>query len=34
MDQIEQDFGKANPNAPAALSRFAFLIGNGGAKPE
>jgi hypothetical protein len=27
MDQVEQEFGKANPNAPAALSRFAFLIG-------
>jgi hypothetical protein len=27
MDQIEQEFGKRNPNAPAALSRFAFLIG-------
>jgi hypothetical protein len=28
MDQIEQEFGKINPNAPAALSRFAFLIGS------
>jgi len=28
MRQIEQEFGKANPNAPAALSQFAFLIGN------
>jgi hypothetical protein len=27
MDRVEQEFGKANPNAPAALSRFAFLIG-------
>ena len=27
MDQVEQKFGKPNPNAPAALSRFAFLIG-------
>jgi hypothetical protein len=27
MDQIEQEFGKPNPNAPAALSRFEFLIG-------
>jgi hypothetical protein len=27
MDQVEQEFGQANPNAPAALSRFAFLIG-------
>jgi hypothetical protein len=27
MDQIEQEFGKRNPNAPAALSRFEFLIG-------
>ena len=27
MDQVEQEFGEANPNAPAALSRFAFLIG-------
>jgi hypothetical protein len=27
MDQVEQEFGKPNPNAPAALSRFAFLIG-------
>jgi len=28
MRQVEQEFGKANPNAPAALSQFAFLIGN------
>jgi len=27
MEQIDQEFGKLNPNAPAALSRFAFLIG-------
>jgi hypothetical protein len=27
MEQDEQSFGKVNPNAPAALSRFAFLIG-------
>jgi hypothetical protein len=27
MAQIDQEFGKLNPNAPAALSRFAFLIG-------
>lgn len=27
MDHVEQHFGSANPNAPAALSRFAFLIG-------
>jgi len=27
MDQVDQEFGKFNPNAPAALSRFAFLIG-------
>jgi hypothetical protein len=27
MDQVGQEFGKPNPNAPAALSRFAFLIG-------
>jgi hypothetical protein len=27
MDQLEREFGKPNPNAPAALSRFAFLIG-------
>ncbi len=27
MDQFEPEFGKPNPNAPAALSRFAFLIG-------
>jgi hypothetical protein len=27
MDQVEQEFGRPNPNAPAALSRFAFLIG-------
>jgi hypothetical protein len=27
MDEAEQEFGKPNPNAPAALSRFAFLIG-------
>ncbi len=28
MDHVKQEFGKPNPNAPAALSRFAFLIGN------
>ena len=28
MDQVKQEFGKPNPNAPAELSRFAFLIGN------
>ena len=28
MDQVEQEFGKPNPKAPAALSRFAFLIGS------
>ncbi len=27
MNQLEREFGKPNPNAPAALSRFAFLIG-------
>lgn len=27
MDQVDQEFGKPNPNAPAALSQFAFLIG-------
>jgi hypothetical protein len=27
MDEVEQEFGKLNPSAPAALSRFAFLIG-------
>ena len=27
MDQVEEDFGKPNPNAPAALSGFTFLIG-------
>jgi len=27
MREIKQDFGKPNPSAPAALSRFAFLIG-------
>jgi hypothetical protein len=27
MDQIDQGFGQANPLAPAALARFAFLIG-------
>lgn len=27
MNQIEQEFGNLNPNAPAALSRFAFLVG-------
>ncbi len=27
MDQVDQEFGKPNPNAPVALSRFAFLIG-------
>ena len=26
MDQVEQEFGKANANAPAALCRFVFLI--------
>ena len=28
MNQLDQKFGKPNPNAPAALSRFAFLIGD------
>jgi len=27
MDEVDQEFGKLNPVAPAALSRFAFLIG-------
>jgi hypothetical protein len=27
MDHVKQEFGKANSNAPLALSRFAFLIG-------
>ena len=27
MDQVDQEFGKPNPNASVALSRFAFLIG-------
>jgi hypothetical protein len=27
MDHVDQKLGKPNPNAPAALSRFAFLIG-------
>ncbi len=27
MHEIEQEFGKPNPNAPAALSQFGFLIG-------
>jgi hypothetical protein len=27
MDQVDQEFGQPNPNAPAALSRFASLIG-------
>ena len=27
MDQVGREFGDPNPNAPAALSRFAFLIG-------
>ena len=27
MDQIDREFGTLNPNAPAALARFAFLIG-------
>ena len=27
MDQIDQEFGEPNPDAPAALSRFAFLVG-------
>jgi hypothetical protein len=28
MDEVNQGFGKPNSNAPAALSQFAFLIGN------
>ena len=28
MDHVEQEFGKTNPRAPAALAGFAFLIGN------
>ena len=27
MDQVEQEFGKADPNARAGSFRFAFLIG-------
>ena len=27
MAQIAEEFGSLNPNAPTALSRFAFLIG-------
>ncbi len=27
MHPVDHDFGEPNPNAPAALSRFAFLIG-------
>jgi hypothetical protein len=27
MDHAKQEFGEANPSAPAELSRFAFLIG-------
>ena len=27
MDQVAEEFGKTNPNAPAELSQFAFLIG-------
>jgi hypothetical protein len=27
MDQVSQEFGQPNPTAPAALARFAFLIG-------
>jgi hypothetical protein len=27
MDEIDKNFGKPNPNAPPALSQFAFLIG-------
>ncbi|MBV9302823.1 MAG: DUF1579 family protein [Acidobacteriaceae bacterium] len=27
MNHTDQEFGQPNPNAPAALSRFAFLIG-------
>jgi hypothetical protein len=28
MEQVEQEFGTLNPNAPPALSRFAFLVGS------
>jgi hypothetical protein len=28
MPQLPHDFGKLNPDAPAELARFAFLIGN------
>jgi hypothetical protein len=27
MDKVDREFGKPNPNAPAALSQFAFLVG-------
>lgn len=27
MDEVQHEFGKISPNAPAALSRFAFLVG-------
>ena len=28
MDRVVQEFGRLNPNAPAALVRFAFLVGS------
>jgi hypothetical protein len=28
MDQIDEKFGRSNSNAPADLSRFAFLVGD------
>src|SRR5579863_4195873 len=28
MQQVDQEFGRPNPHAPAELSRFAFLIGH------
>jgi hypothetical protein len=28
MHQVTREFGKLNPNAPAELSQFAFLVGN------
>jgi len=34
MDQLEPEFGKPNPMAPAALSQFAFSSADGGAKHE
>jgi hypothetical protein len=34
MDQVDQEFAKPSPDAPAPLSRLAFLLEDGAAKQK